>query len=264
MQVKKKSVKYLLTLVSIVILSSCVSQKEMVYLQGNTSGLNKVTAVNAKYHLQVNDVLQIQVKALDQNLVKMFSTQTDGTANNKNNASGLYFNGYNIDNEGNIRIPVLGKLFVLGKTTDEVQNIISKKLLSDYFKKDTYIFVSAKLSGFRITVQGEVGKPGTITLYQNNVTILEALANAGDINDIGDRKTVLLIRKTPNGQDIHTLDLTQIEVLNSPYFNLEPNDYIYVKPLKQKSWGTGTTGTQTLTTVFSVLSLVTTVILLTR
>lgn len=251
-----------IVIILIVFLSSCVSQKDIVYLQGNSSK-TAVTAINNPYHVQVNDVLQLTVKALDQNLVKMFASSSNGNTA-KNSEQGLYFEGYSVNNEGNIRIPVIGKVFVLGKTLEEIQEIIAHKLLADYFKKDTYIFVSAKLSGFRVTVQGEVASPGTVTLYQNSANILEVLANAGDINFVGNRKEVLIIRQTPNGQEIHSIDLTKRDALNSPYFQLQPNDMVYVKPLKQKSWGTGTTGTQTMTTIISVLSLVTTVIILTR
>ena len=253
-----------LILIIVILFSSCVSQKDLLYLQGNPNTKAVVSPINTPYRVQVNDVLQINVKALDQNLVRMFTSPSGENGVTKKSQEGLYFDGYSIDPEGNIRIPVLGKLFVLGKTTDEIQQIIEKKLLSDYFKKDTYVFVSAKLSGFKVTVQGEVGSPGTVILYQNSVNIMEVIANAGDINFVGDRKNVMIIRKTPNGQEIHKIDLTSIAALDSPYYYLQPNDYIYVKPLKQKSWGTGTTGTQTMTTVISVLSLVTTVIILTR
>ena len=84
----------------------------------------------------------------------------------------------------------------------------------------------------------------------------------GDIPVTGDRKDVLIIRQYPQGQQIHNLDLTDVNVMGSPYYYIQPNDMIYVKPLKQKTWGTGTTGRETLATVVSVLGLLTTSILL--
>jgi polysaccharide export outer membrane protein len=87
---------------------------------------------------------------------------------------------------------------------------------------------------------------------------MEAIANAGDITITGNRKAVTIIRNSPTGVQMHDLDLTDINVMNSPYFYLQPNDYIYIKPLKQKTWGTGKTGIESLGTFITVLSLATT------
>jgi polysaccharide export outer membrane protein len=93
---------------------------------------------------------------------------------------------------------------------------------------------------------------------------MEALASAGDITTVGDRKDVLIIRQYPQGQKIHHINLTSVEAFNSPYYYIQPNDMVYVKPLKQKSLGTGTTLVQSITTVVTVLSLVTSVLVLSR
>ena len=116
----------------------------------------------------------------------------------------------------------------------------------------------------RFTVTGEVGNTGIFTLYQEKVNIIEALAAAGDMSTLGNRKDVLIIRQYPDGQKIHHLDLTSPNAFNSPYYFVKPNDMIYVKPLKQKSLGTGTTLVQSITTIVTVLSLVTSVIVLSR
>ena len=94
------------------------------------------------------------------------------------------------------------------------------------------------------------------------MNIFEAIANVGEITVTGDKKDVLIIRQYPQGQKIHHLDLTDINVMKSPYYFLQPNDIIYVKPLKQKSIGTGRTAVETLSTIATVLSLVTTTVLL--
>ena len=122
--------------------------------------------------------------------------------------------------------------------------------------------MTVKLAGLRYTATGEVGRKGTQVLFQDRVNIFEALANAGDIPVTGNRKEVQIIRQYPQGQKIHTVDLTDRAVMQSPYYYIQPNDMIYVKPLKQKSLGTGTTAVQTLGTIATVLSLVTTSILL--
>jgi polysaccharide export outer membrane protein len=106
--------------------------------------------------------------------------------------------------------------------------------------------------------------PGTKTLYQEKLTILEAIANAGDITVVGDRKNVVVLRQTPAGTEMHSIDLTDINAMQSPYYFIQPNDYIYIKPLKQKSWGTGKTGLESVTTVVSILTLLTTTFIILR
>jgi polysaccharide export outer membrane protein len=176
--------------------------------------------------------------------------------------SGLYFDGFTVDDHGNIRMPVLGEINVIGYTLDEIRIRIEKQLLSEYFKKEANIFVTVKLAGFRYTINGEIGSMGTKTLFQEHVNIMEAIANSGDITITGNRKSVSIIRQSPTGTEIHDIDLTDINVMKSPYFYLQPNDYIYVKPLKQKTWGTGKTGIESLGTIITLLSLATTTFLL--
>jgi polysaccharide export outer membrane protein len=211
--------------------------------------------------LQVNDILDIKIKALDQKLVAMFNTVETLGAQTQTEQT-VYFNGFTIDDHGNIRIPVLGEVNVLGFTLDEIRVKIEKQLLDDYFKKEANIFVTVKLAGLRYTVNGEIQKPGTNVLYQDKATIMEAIANSGDITMTGNRKEVTIIRQYPHGTEMHTLDLTDSKAMQSPYYYIQPNDYIYIKPLRQKSWGTGTTGTQSVATIITALSLVTTTFLL--
>ena len=213
------------------------------------------------YRVQVNDILNIRVKALDQESVQIYNPAGEGDLN----ASGdqkAFFDGFTVDLHGNIRIPVLGKMNVLGYTTEEIEKLIETKILVDEFKEAANIFVTVKLTGLRFTVTGEVRSTGTQTLYQPRVNIFEALANAGDIEVTGDRKDVIIIRQYPQGQTIHHLNLLDVNVMDSPYYYIQMNDIIYVKPLKQKSWGTGVTGIQTIGTIVTALSLVTTTLLL--
>jgi len=247
-----------------VLFTSCIPVKDLVYLQnkGDSSNQGAIAMVESKpYRLQTHDVLSITIKASDPKLVTIFNPTTDGTAPSQSE-SGLYFDGFTVDDHGNIRMPVLGEMNVMGFTLEEVRISIEKQLLADYFKENASIFVVVKLAGFRYTINGEVGSTGTKTLFQEKVNIMEAIANAGDITTTGDRKAVTIIRQTPNGTEMKDIDLTNINVMNSPYYFLQPNDYIYVKPLKQKTWGTGSTGIQSLTTIITLLSLFTTSYLL--
>ncbi|RLD25751.1 MAG: sugar transporter [Bacteroidetes bacterium] len=260
--------KYILVigLILSVLASSCISHKDTLYFQNKNSTLDSTQAILEKkmpYRVQIYDILNIRVKSLDQEGVQIFNPIGDENLN-ASSAERAYFDGFTIDLHGDIRIPTLGKISVLGYTIEEIEQMLEKKLLKEQFKEEANIFVTVKLSGLRFTASGEVGSPGTVTLFQERVNIFEAIANVGDILITGDKKDVMIIRKYPQGQKIHHLDLTDIDVMKSPYYYVQPNDMIYVKPLKQKSWGTGTTGVQSLATIVSVLSLVTTTILLLR
>jgi polysaccharide export outer membrane protein len=245
---------------------SCIPNKDLIYLQNQKESNANIEVLQSNmkpYRVQSNDILNISIKALDKELVSMFaptSTETIGVLS----AQQLYFDGFSVDLHGNIKVPVLGNINVLGLTTEEIGSIIEKKLVDDYFKTEARIFIVVKLAGLRYTINGEVGAPGTNTLFQDNATIMEAIANSGDITITGNRKEVQVIRKFPQGYETFVIDLTNAEAYKSPVFNIQPNDYIYIKPLKQKSWGTGTTGIQSLSTIITALSLITTTILLTR
>jgi polysaccharide export outer membrane protein len=239
--------------------------KDLTYLQDKNSSneQNSIVAVESKpYRLQVNDVLSISIKAIDPKLVSIFNA-TENNAGAKSEST-LYFDGFTVDDHGNIRMPILGEINVIGYTLEEVRVNIEKKLLEEHFKSEANIFVTVKLAGFRYTINGEVGSTGTKTLFQERVNIMEAIANSGDITTVGNRKAVMIIRQTPTGVQMHDIDLTDVNVMKSPYYNLQPNDYIYVKPLKQKTWGTGQTGIQSIGTIITLLSLATTVYLIIR
>ncbi|MFH7017956.1 polysaccharide biosynthesis/export family protein [Flavobacterium sp. FlaQc-47] len=253
---------YILLLIS-ALFTSCIPVKDLVYLQdkNNSGEQNNIAAVESKpYRLQVNDVLSVDIKAIDPKLVSIFNTTQN--ASTGKSESELYFNGFTVDDHGNIRMPILGEINVIGYTVEEVRVIIEKKLLEEYFKSEANIFITVKLAGFKYTINGEVGSTGTKTLFQEHVNIMEAVANAGDITITGNRKAVTVVRQSPTGMQMHDLDLTDVNVMKSPYYYLQPNDYIYVKPLKQKTWGTGKTGIESISTIVTILSLATTVFLL--
>jgi len=257
----------LFLLVSIGLLfTACVPTKDLIYLQNknNSDTTSVVNPIAAKpYRLQTNDILSITIKANDPKLVEMFSASNQANMTQRSEI-GLYFDGYAVDDHGNIRIPVLGEQNVVGYTIDEVRVKIEKKLLEEYFNKEANIFVSVKLSGLRYTINGEIASPGTKVLFQDRLNIMEAIANSGDITITGDRKKVTVVRNTPTGTEMHDIDLTDVKAMQSPYYYVQPNDYIYIKPLKQKTWGTGKTGIESLTTIVTLLSLVTTTFLLLR
>ena len=259
-----KSGLYLLLAIS-VLFSSCIPTKDLTYLQkkeGAEQGAVIAEVESKPYRIQTNDVLSITIKAIDPKLVAIFNTTENKSQTAGKSESELYFDGFTVDDHGNIRVPILGEVNVIGYTVEEVRVKLEKQLLAEYFKAEANIFVTVKLAGFRYTINGEIAAPGTKTLFQDHVTIMEAIANSGDITMTGNRKAVTVIRKSPTGVQMHDLDLTDVNVMQSPYYYLQPNDYVYVKPLKQKSWGTGKTGLESLTTIITLLSLVTTTFIL--
>lgn len=258
--------KYIYILVFSLLIVSCIPNKDLIYLQNNNIKHESIEVnqfVGKPYRLQTNDILTISIKALDQRLVEMFNPTTTQLQTQRTPTS-MYFDGFTVNDHGNIRIPVLGEVNVMGFTIEEITATIEKRLLEEYFKSQARLFVDVKLAGLRYTVNGEIKSPGTNVLFQDKANIMEAIANSGDITITGDRRNVQVIRKLPQGYQTYYIDLTDALAFNSPVFNIQPNDYIYIKPLKQKSWGTGTTGMQTLSTIITALSLITTAILLTR
>lgn len=262
MKFRRLGLFFLLTLV----FTSCVTRKQLIYLQTNEENPEKMlkAVLSPEYRLQTNDIITINIKAIDPELVAIFNPViiNQAAANNMRRDQDTYFDGFTLDSRGNIRIPIIGEINVMGYTLDEVRLKIEKELLDKYFNKEANIFVTVKMAGLRFTINGEIAQPGTKVIFQDRVNVLEAVANSGDILLTGDRKNVTIIRQYPYGTEMHDLDLTDRRVIESPYFYLQPNDYIYIKPLPQKSWGTGKTGIESLSTIVTLLSLATTTYLL--
>lgn len=258
--------KFFYFLVSILLfsLASCVPHKDIIYLQGNPVNKTEIHQINNKpYKLQVDDIIDIDIKAVNDSLVSMFRKTENKKAVGTTREGGSYYSGYTVDNHGNIRLPYLNEINVLGYTTVEVREKIEEEL-GKLFKMKDEIFITVKLAGIKYTVFGEVESPGPKVIYQNRVSIIDALSNSGDITLVGNKKQVEVIRNSISGTKKYIIDLTSMNAFNSEVFYIKPNDYIHVPPLKQKALGTGTTGAQTLTTIISIFSLVTSTILLVR
>ena len=256
---------YLLVVLAIVMcFSSCISTKQLTYLQEPEEAMDSLIPmrkIQEPYRLQINDLLSIRVKALDQETVGVFNPVGDANLS----ATGeerLYNDGFVVDPRGNIRIPSLGEIRVLGHTVDEVRQELEKRLLAAYFKEEANVFVTVKIAGIRYTINGEIEGPGSNIIYRDQVSIMEAIANSGDITVLGDRTNVVIIRQYPLGQKVHHIDLTQIDAMNSPYYYVQPNDLILINPLPQKSRGFGTTGLASFTTILGIITALTTTILL--
>ncbi|RFN60027.1 polysaccharide biosynthesis/export family protein [Marixanthomonas ophiurae] len=259
-----KSTHLILLLILTICVSSCVTTKQLTYLQEDgvvEDSLIPIQKEQEPYRLHVNDLLSIRVKAIDQETVGIFNPINDANPNATGEEK-LYYDGFVVDRHGNIRVPSLGEVNVLGLTVEEVREKIEKTLLEDFFKAEANIFVTVKLAGIRYTINGEIGNPGSNIIYRDEVSIMEAIANSGDIEITGDRKNVVIIRQYPLGQKVHHIDLTSINAMNSPYYYVKPNDLILINPLPQKSLGTGKTGFETFRTIITVVTAFSTILLL--
>ena len=248
-------------LVLLFFLQSCVPYKDIVYMQGD---IKDQTLSSTPYKIQKGDILFIDLKSADESISRLFAMQSGPNSANLISAAALYFKGYTVDQHGFIDLPIVHKIKVEGKTFKETENLIKQKFLATQFTQTADLYIKVKLAGIPYTIVGEVGSPQTGVLYKENPTIFDVLADAKDITAVGNRRSVILLRKELNTPNKHILDLTKADIVHSPYFYIRPNDIIYVKPLKQKVLGTGTTLQQTISTTITALSLITTIILLSK
>ena len=254
-------VKYIISFLIIQLVVSCIPYKKIVYMQGE---LPENVRINQSYKIKKSDILYIKIRSSNENIDKLFAIETVSASNNLINANALYFNGYTVDEQGYIELPVINKIYVEGKTFKEVKKDIQTKLLEKQFKSLDNIFIKVKLAGIPYTIIGEVNNPKTGVLYKEQPTLFDVIGDAGDLSQVANRNKVIVVR-TENGKQVKKeLDLTRADVVDSPYFYVRPNDIVYVQPLKQKTWGTGTTLQQTISTTITALSLITTIILLSK
>ena len=249
----------MLASVALMICSSCVGKKKLTYLQTqeNTDSLT-FHLERTDYRLQVNDIVNVSIRSLNTEANELFNS-AEAQAQNLNAGDIIfYLQGYSVDNQGNITLPVLGEINVLGLTIKHLKDSIDVKL-SEYFQ-DNSAFSRVQLAGIRYSVIGDVERPGKYVIYQNQANVFDALALSGDITFVGDRQNVQIIRQFPEGVKLFEIDLTDANVINDPRFFVQPNDIINVKPLNVKSWGIGTTGWQTITLGLSALASALTII----
>ena len=225
-------------MIAIFLLASCQAYKKVPYLQDPEvvgQAVQQETLYDAK--IMPKDQLTVVVSCTNPELAAPFNLTGAGsagmTAGNSQSASQSSQQTYLVDNEGNINFPVLGALKVGGLTKKEVEQMVMEKL-KPYIKENP--IVTVRMVNYKISVLGEVARPGTFTISNEKVNLLEALAMAGDMTIYGIRDNVKLIRESADGrQEIITLDLNKAETLLSPYYWLQQNDIVYVTPNKAKA-----------------------------
>lgn len=213
--------------------SSCGSVKDITYLQSN--GLYSKTALLDTFELRIrpDDRLEIRVSCLDEELTKPFNIQTTsggGSSGYNNNYNSGYQNstGFLVDKNGYINYPIFGRLKVMGQKRRELEDMLQNKLSQGGYIKDPIVMV--RFSNFRITLLGEVSRPGVYYIDKERINLFEALGQGGDLNIYGRRDRVAVIREEGGERTILYHDLRSLDVMQSPFFYLKQNDIIYVEP----------------------------------
>jgi polysaccharide export outer membrane protein len=239
-------------------LTSCVSQKKMLYFQNETM-LNDSTFTSIEYEnerhfdykVQPGDILYIRIASLDEKFAAYFNTTNTNSASTNN--SSMYLNGYNVDAEGYIELPIVGKVQVKDYTVSEIQEIVQSSM--NEYLKETVVYV--KLGVFNLTILGEVARPGQYQVYQSDINIFQAIALAGNATDFANKSKIKIVHQTPKGSQIVRININDADVLSSPHYYLKPNDIVYVEPLRAKQYGFTTVPYGT---IFSAISLIMTCI----
>jgi polysaccharide biosynthesis/export protein len=226
----------LITLIFAAIFSSCIPIKRIEYLQQEilktdtlrTQFYNDI----AEYRLQPGDNLYIKVRSVLASSDNIFGEDQASTSTNYYTDAGVYLNSYQINNEGYIDFPFVGSIYLKDLTVEEAKDLISS-IVKDYIREATVV---VRLALFKIAALGEVSRPGQINIYQNQITIFEAIAMAGDLTTFARRDQVILLRETQSGTKTVKLNLNDVGILESEYFFIQPNDVLYVPPVKGKNF----------------------------
>lgn len=225
----------------IIIFSSCVSNKKFIYLQDKGNVLadsNGVMIVKPyAYKLQKGDVLYISLTTEDEKLNRIFIPGASGgqVMQQPQGVSGtlLYFIGFTIDNQGEIEFPYLGKIKVSEMEVEAAKFAIETQLRK-FFKT---FFLQVKVAEFKFSVLGSVNNPGQFFFQQNKVSIFEAISQAGELHGMAKKFEIQLYRQYPEGIKMHKIDLTDRSIISSSFYYIQPNDLVYVVPLRSRTLG---------------------------
>lgn len=221
----------------LVFLASCVSKKKITRFQYDTINQSLVSN-NYKTIFKPDDLLQITISAQDIDAVKPFNLPAVTFAVTTGTVSGQpRQQTYLIDSKGEIDFPILGKLKIGGLTREEVIDLFKNKLDPDYVKNPT---VNIRIANFKITVSGDVRLPGTYTIPNERITIIEAIGLAGDLNISAQRNNIKVIREEGKEKKVYRVNLLSNKALTSPVYYLQQNDLIYIEPNNAKAQSAAT------------------------
>ena len=264
---KKINFFFLLTVI-VAINSGCISQKEVTYF--NNLNSDDVAAINRVFNsvpvttICKGDMLGITVSALDPEAALPFnlpyvSYMAPGS-NQIYNAQTMQ--AYLVDDDGNITMPILGKVNLLGKNREQAIITIREKL-TPYLKDAT---ITLRFQNFKVNVLGEVMRPGQYAIDNERISVLDALALAGDMTIFAKRNNLLVIRENNGKLEFGRINMNNDELFRSPYFYLQQNDVIYIESNSNKTVSSQNIGLylQSISTVAAIVSAITTIVLVTK
>ncbi len=252
----------LLIIFVIILLPSCIS-KSIKYIQDKDEVFEQIYEYGNKpddYKIKIDDILYVKISSTNKDINEYFNIGRTTTNNNIQNAN-FYLDGYTVNDTGYIQVPVLGAIKVEGLTVKEANKILQEK--TDEHLNNA--IADLKLVSFYLDFLGEVNKQGRVTVMQDHINILDAIALAGGINDYGDKRNVLVVRKTKEGTKTFRVNLTKRDLLTSDKFYLLPYDMIIVEPIANKTFRMNITDyTLILTTLTSTITMVLLILNLTK
>ncbi len=257
MQQKRFKISTLLSitqLIFIIVLSSCASKSKLVYFNKTQTINSKDSSISYTPILKPDDLLGINISSIDMEAAKPFNLPVVSYSIDGRATGTPTMQGYLINSQGYIDFPVIGKIKLAGLSRVEATDLLKEKL-KDYLSNP---IVNIRIINFKITVIGDVRSPGTYTIPNERITVLEALGLAGDLNITGIRSNILVIREKDGKKTSTRLDLTSGDIVNSPVYYLNQNDVIYVEPNKTKVNSSRNSATTSI--VISAVSLLITVI----
>jgi len=219
--------KTVLLFCSVLFISSCVSKKDIIYFQNDEIDQSKVSN-SYKTIIKPDDLLQITITALDTEAVRAFNLAAVTYSTSSNSAIGVaQQQNYLVDSNGMIDFPVIGKLKIGGLSREEFIAMLKEKLDPDYIKNPN---INVRLANFKVSILGDVRMPGSYTIPNERITILEAIALAGDTNISAERRGISVFREEAGKKVKYNVDLLSNATFTSPIYYLQQNDVIYVEP----------------------------------
>ena len=232
-----KVIKLLCAAAVAMLMAACGSTKDVPYFQNANEVDLSQSAMLYDARIMPKDQLSITVSTINPEAAAPFNMTIPTLYNiqSRSTYSQPSMQTYLVDNTGMINFPIIGELKVGGLTKSEAENMIQKKI-QPYIAESEKPIVTVRMTGYQISVLGEVNRPGTFTVSREKITVLEALAQAGDLTIHGMRTNVKLIREDATGKKtIQELNLNDANIINSPYYYLQQNDVVYVTPNKVKA-----------------------------
>jgi len=224
----------ILFLLVVVFMSSCYNYKRQLYLKDEAGRFSDrpviIETKPSEYRINARDILDIRVQSSDPEVTNIFNmNQGEGGGNwFRGDPGAMYLSGYEVNSLGLVKLPIIGEIYVKDLTLSDIQRAIQDEV-------DKYIInatVVVKLVSFKITVLGEVARPGYYYIYNSQANVFEALGQAGGVNPFGKREAVKLLRQMDDGTQVVLLDLTNPSIIESEFYFVQPNDVLLVDPFK--------------------------------